>query len=88
MKVRVNDVLEPVTESSPIHGMVRVLFLDIENDVASLIGLQDPLRSPFDLTIDELSKSISAGAAFCKVVVASAVFFMPPFSVPVAPSLG
>lgn len=61
MKVRVNDVLEPVTENSPIHGMVRVLFLDIENDVASLIGLQDPLRSPFDLTIDELSKSISEG---------------------------
>jgi REP element-mobilizing transposase RayT len=28
------------------------------------------------------------GPAFCKVVVASAVFFMPLFSVPVAPSLG
>jgi hypothetical protein len=26
--------------------------------------------------------------AFCKVVVASAVFFMPPFAVPFAPSLG
>jgi len=27
-------------------------------------------------------------AAFCKVVVATAVFFMPPFLVSVAPSLG
>ena len=61
MNLMINNVLEPITDSSPIECLARVLFIDKKNNVAKLIGLQDPPRSPFEVALNDLSSSLLAG---------------------------
>src|SRR5690606_796899 len=57
----INDVLEPITESSPIECLARILFIDKKNNIAKLIGLQDLPRNPFEVALNDLSSSLLAG---------------------------
>ncbi|OPK06021.1 Mu transposase C-terminal domain-containing protein [Pseudomonas sp. VI4.1] len=62
MKIKINDVLEPVTEHSAIAALVRVLWLDEMQDAVCLIEMTaNPPRLPFILGLQQIKASILAG---------------------------
>lgn len=61
MKIAVNDVFEPVTESSVLSDMARVIHLDEKSDVVFLIDLTDPPRKPYGVGWGDFQQSLECG---------------------------
>ncbi|SED59652.1 DDE-type integrase/transposase/recombinase [Pseudomonas marginalis] len=61
MNFFVNDVFEPVTDSSVIGTIVRLIYLDEMHDLAVVIDLADPPRQPYAISLEELHRSVSGG---------------------------
>ncbi|UVK83116.1 transposase family protein [Pseudomonas sichuanensis] len=61
MSIFMNGVFEPVTESSVIASMVRVIYIDEKNDLAVLIDLVDPPKQPYGVSLEDLRRSAETG---------------------------
>lgn len=61
MSIFVNGVFEPVTESSVIASMARVIYIDEKNDLAVLIDLVDPPKQPYGVSLEGLRRSAETG---------------------------
>jgi len=61
MIIRNNDFLEPVTETSPVTALVRVIWLDNMYDSVYLIDMVGPPRFPFIVGLNQLREAILSG---------------------------